>query len=140
MPSVFTRIIEGELPGRFVWRDERAVAFLTIEPMNPGHTLVVPRREVDHWIDLDADLAAHLFVVAQWIGMAQQRVWRPRRVGLMIVGDEVPHTHLHVVPINSAGELSFAHVDRHAEPAALDDAAARLRTALRELGAPGVSD
>lgn len=140
MPSVFTRIIEGELPGRFVWRDERAVAFLTIEPMNPGHTLVVPRVEVDHWIDLDADLAAHLFVVAQWIGMAQQRVWNPRRVGVMIVGDEVPHTHLHIVPINSAGELSFARVDRHPDPAALDDAAERIRAALRELGAPGVSD
>ncbi len=140
MPSIFSRIIAGEIPGRFVWKDDRAVAFLTIEPMMPGHTLVVPREEVDHWIDLEPALAAHLFNVAQQIGKAQQLEWNPSRIGMMIVGEEVPHAHLHVVPINSPGELSFAHVDRHADAAALDDAAARLRARLRELRAPGVSD
>jgi histidine triad (HIT) family protein len=140
MPTIFTRIIEGEIPGTFVWKDDRAVAFLSIAPMMPGHTLVVPRREVDHWIDLDPDLAAHLFQVAQWIGRAQQREWNPSRVGVMIVGEEVPHTHLHVVPINSPNELSFAHVDPSPSSGALDDAAQRIRTRLRELGAPGVSD
>jgi histidine triad (HIT) family protein len=138
--TVFSRIIAGEIPGRFVWKDDRAVAFLTVEPMNPGHTLVVPRQEVDHWIDLDADLAAHLFTVAQAVGQAQQAEWKPRRVGVMIVGDEVPHTHLHVVPINNAGELSFAHVDRSASAEALDDAAQRIRTRLRDLGYESVSD
>ena len=63
MPSLFTRIIDGEIPGRFVWKDDHCVAFLTIEPMRPGHTLVVPRKEVDHWIDLDAQLCAHIFEV-----------------------------------------------------------------------------
>jgi histidine triad (HIT) family protein len=140
MPSIFSRIIAGEVPGRFVWKDERAVAFLSIAPMMPGHTLVVPRDEVDHWIDLDPDLAGHLFRVAQWIGRAQQRAWEPARIGVMIVGEEVPHTHLHVVPINHPGELSFAHVDPSPEPAALDDAAARLRAELHALDAPAVSD
>jgi histidine triad (HIT) family protein len=140
MPSIFTRIIEGELPGRFVWRDAQAVAFLSINPMKPGHTLVVPREEVDHWIDLDPALAGHLFRVAQWVGRAQDAEWRPRRVGVMIVGDEVPHVHLHVVPIDAAGELSFARADPSPAPDALDDAAGRLRARLRELGAPGVSD
>jgi histidine triad (HIT) family protein len=140
MPTIFTRIIAGEIPGRFVWKDDRAVAFLTIEPMMPGHTLVVPREEVDHWIDLDPPLASHLFHVAQAIGRAQQAEWNPSRVGVMILGEEVPHTHLHVVPINHPGELSFAHVDRNASPEALDDAAARLRTRLRELGYDSVSD
>ena len=134
MPTLFSRIISGELPGRFVWRDPRVVAFLSIEPMMPGHTLVVPRDEVDHWIDLDADLAGHLFVVAQHIGRAQRLEWNPLRVGVMIVGEEVPHVHIHVVPINSPNELSFAHVDRNASAAALDDAAERLRARLRELG------
>jgi len=101
MPSIFTRIIDGEIPGRFVWRDDRAVAFLSIEPMRPGHVLVVPRTEVDHWIDLEPELAAHLFTVAQQIGRAQQAEWNPRRVGVLIVGDEVPHVHIHVVPITS---------------------------------------
>ena len=140
MPTIFSRIIAGEIPGRFVWKDDHVVAFLTIEPMMPGHTLVVPREEVDHWIDLDPDLAGHLFHVAQAIGRAQQAEWNPRRVGVMIVGEEVPHTHLHVVPINNVGELSFEHVDRSAPADALDDAAAKLRTRLRELGYDSVSD
>jgi histidine triad (HIT) family protein len=134
MPSIFTRIISGELPGRFVWRDDRVVAFLSIEPMRPGHVLVVPRDEVDHWIDLEPDLAAHLFSVAQQVGRAQQREWNPRRVGVLIVGDEVPHVHIHVVPINSPSELSFANIDRSPSAEALDDAADRIRERLREMG------
>jgi histidine triad (HIT) family protein len=134
MPTIFSRIISGELPGRFVWRDASAVAFLSIEPMRPGHVLVVPREEVDHWIDLDPELAGHLFVVAQEIGKAQRLEWNPMRVGVMIVGEEVPHAHLHVVPINSPSELSFAGVDRSPAPEALDDAAERIRARLRELG------
>src|SRR5262249_8955777 len=121
-------------PGRFVWRDTRVVAFLSIEPMMPGHTLVVPRDEVDHWIDMEPDLASHLFVVAQQIGKAQQLEWEPLRIGVMIVGEEVPHVHLHVVPINSPAELSFAHVDRDASAESMDDAAQRIRARLRELG------
>lgn len=139
MPSIFTRIIDGEIPGRFVWRDDRAVAFLSIAPMKPGHALVVPRDEVDHWIDLDPALAAHLFTVAQAIGRAQDAAFSPRRVGVMIVGDEVRHAHLHVVPIDSAGELSFAQVDSDPDDAALDDAADRLRAALRDHGAASVA-
>lgn len=134
MASIFSRIINGDIPGRFVWRDDRAVAFLSIEPMRPGHVLVVPRAEVDHWIDLEPDLASHLFAIAQQIGRAQQVEWNPRRVGVLIVGDEVPHTHIHVVPINAASELSFANVDRSPAPEDLDDAADRIRARLREMG------
>jgi histidine triad (HIT) family protein len=140
MSTIFSRIIDGELPARFVWKDDRAVAFLSIAPMMPGHTLVVPRAEVDHWIDLDPALAGHLFNVAQQIGKAQQLEWNPSRIGVLIVGEEVPHAHLHVVPINSPNELSFAHVDGSPDAAAMDDAAARIRARLRQLGAPGVSD
>jgi histidine triad (HIT) family protein len=140
MPSIFSRIIAGELPGRFVWKDERVVAFLSIAPMMPGHTLVVPREEVDHWIDLDPELAGHLFRVAQQIGQAQQREWNPARIGVLIMGEEVPHTHVHVVPVNSPNELTFAHVDASPDPAALDDAAERIRVRLRELGCANVSD
>jgi histidine triad (HIT) family protein len=134
MPTIFSRIISGEFPGRFVWRDPSVVAFLSIEPMRPGHVLVVPRDEVDHWIDLDPELAGRLFNVAQEIGKAQRLEWNPMRVGVLIVGEEVPHVHIHVVPINSPGELSFAGVDRSPAPEALDDAAERIRARLRELG------
>lgn len=140
MPSVFTKIIDGEIPGIFVWKDPQCVAFLSIAPMKPGHTLVVPRQEVDHWIDLDPALTERLFTVAQTIGRAQQEAFSPRRVGVMIVGDEVPHAHVHVVPIDSAGELSFARADQSPPPGTLDDAATRLRRALRAQGAEHVPD
>ena len=134
MATLFTRIIEGEIPGRFVWRDDRAVGLLTIAPITPGHTLVVPRAEVDQWTDLDTDLAAHLMTVAQRIGQAQMAVFRPVRVGMMIAGLEVPHCHLHVLPIGSEADLSFARADHDPDPALLDDAATRLRSGLRDLG------
>ena len=134
MPSIFSRIIAGELPGTFVWKDARAVAFLSIAPMMPGHTLVVPRDEIDHWIDLEPALAAHLFQVAQTIGRAQDLEWKPRRVGMLIVGEEVPHTHLHVVPINHPEELTFAHANPSPDFDAIGAAAARIRARLRELG------
>jgi histidine triad (HIT) family protein len=134
MATLFTRIIDGEIPGRFVWSDERAVGFLTIAPITPGHTLVVPRAEIDHWLDLDADLAAHLMAVAQGIGKAQMAAFRPVRVGMIVAGLEVPHCHLHVLPIDRESDLSFARADHSPDPAALDDAAARLRAALHDLG------
>jgi histidine triad (HIT) family protein len=140
VPSIFSRIIAGELPGTFVWKDDRAVAFLSIAPMMPGHTLVVPREEIDHWINLDPALAAHLFAVAQQIGRAQDLEWKPRRVGMLIVGEEVPHTHLHVVPINHPEELTFAHADPSPDFDAIADAAMRMRTRLRELGRGEASD
>ena len=130
MPTLFTRIIEGELPGRFVYRDERCVAFLTIEPISPGHTLVVPIEVVDHWSDLDPGLASHCFTVAQRIGRAIDEVWHPERIAVIIAGMEVPHTHVHVLGIDSEAQLSFAAVDRNPDPAALDDAADRIRAAL----------
>ena len=140
MPTIFTRIIEGELPGRFVWRDDVCVAFLSIAPLKLGHTLVVPRAEVDHWIDLDPDVNAHLMRVAQQIAAAQQRAFSPTRIGLMIAGLEVPHVHLHVVPIDGMADLDCGHADANPDPEALDAAAETLRGALRDAGATGVSD
>jgi histidine triad (HIT) family protein len=131
MATLFTRIINGEIPGRFVWRDDRAVAFLSIAPLRPGHTLVVPIQEVDHWIDLEPDLAAHLMVVSHQIGRAAQRAFSPARIALIIAGMEVPHCHLHVVPIDKESDLHFANADHEAKPTDLDAAADRLRAALR---------
>jgi histidine triad (HIT) family protein len=130
MASVFTMILDGQLPGRFVYRDDVCAAFLTIEPLSPGHTLVVPNAEVEHWIDLDPDLAAHLMEVAQRVGAAIDAVYKPEKVGLMIAGLEVPHVHLHVTPINSVHDLDFDNVDRSAKPEDLDTAAAAITEAL----------
>ncbi|MBM4382332.1 MAG: HIT family protein [Deltaproteobacteria bacterium] len=139
MPSLFTRIIRGELPGRFVWRDAQCVAFLTIAPLRQGHTLVVPIREVDHWLDLAPEEAAHLTVVAQKIGRAMQSAFSPVKVGLMIAGLEVPHVHLHLVPIHELRDLDFARAEKNPAPAAMDEAAAKLRAALRAAGHAEVS-
>jgi len=139
MPTLFTKIIEGDIPGRFVWRQDDVVAFLTINPITPGHTLVVPVAEVDHWVDLDAGVAARCFEVAQVIGRAQMAALSPTRIGLIIAGLEVPHTHLHVVPIDAERDLSFANADARASPGSLQAAADRLRAALTARGASGVS-
>jgi histidine triad (HIT) family protein len=134
MPSVFTKIIQGELPGRLVWKDEQCVAMLTINPLKPGHTLVVPRQEVDHWIDVPPDLSRHLFDVAQTIGKAQQAAFKPAKIGLVIVGLEVRHAHLHVVPIDQMRDLDFANAQKNPDPKALDAAAEKLRAALKAMG------
>ena len=112
MATLFTRIIEGDLPGRFVWRDDTAVAFLTIEPLTPGHTLVVPRVEVDHWLDLDEEVWVHCSMVARTIGLAIQAAFDPPRVATIVAGFEVPHTHLHVLQTSDMADLDFARVDR----------------------------
>jgi histidine triad (HIT) family protein len=140
MPTIFTRIIEGELPGRFVWRDDVCVAFLSINPLRPGHTLVVPRAEVDHWIDLEPEVNAHLVRVAQEIGAAQQQAFTPTRIGLMVAGLEVPHVHLHVLPIDGVHDLDFDNAQRDPDGAGLDAAATALREALRARGAAHVSE
>jgi diadenosine tetraphosphate (Ap4A) HIT family hydrolase len=132
--TLFTRIIDGELPGRFVWADDRAVAFLSINPLGPGHTLVVPRAEVDHWIDADPDLVAHLTAVAHTVGRAVQVVWAPPRVGLVIAGFEVPHLHLHVFPAWRMGAFDFATAARGVDDAEQDEHRDRLRAALRAAG------
>jgi histidine triad (HIT) family protein len=130
MASLFTRIIQGEIPGRFVFRDDRVVAFLTIAPLKPGHTLVVPIQEVDHWIDMPVDLAAHTFAVAQKVAKAIQQEFQPTKVGLIIAGLEVRHTHLHLSPIWEIGDLIFAKQQQNPDPALMDDAMHRLRRAL----------
>jgi histidine triad (HIT) family protein len=130
MSTIFTKIIDGELPGRFVYRDDLCVAFLTIAPICPGHALVVPRAEVDHWINLSDDLAGHLTVVAKRIGVAQTVAFGAERISLIIAGLEVPHTHLHVLPITTEADIDFRRANTAVDPAELDDIAARLRTAL----------
>ena len=134
MTTIFSKIIRGEAPARFIWKDELCVAFLTIEPRQPGHTLVVPREEVDRWLDVPDTLIAHLMVVAHKIGLAQRDEWQSDRAGLMIEGYMVPHLHIHVWPSWSPWEFHPGGIDRSAKPADLDEAAVRLRARMRSHG------
>jgi histidine triad (HIT) family protein len=140
MPTVFTRIIDGEIPATFVWKDDRCVAFMSINPLRPGHTLVVSRKEIDHWLDCPGPLRDHLFEVAQRIGEAIQDGFAPTRVGLMIAGLEVPHLHIHVVPIDGVHDLDFANAAASVERDELEEAAETIRRRLRDRGLPGVAD
>jgi len=132
MSSLFTRIINREIPGRFVYEDDHCVAFLTVAPIRPGHTLVVPRAEVDHWLDLPPELTAHLFQAAQKVGRGLQQAFPCQKIGLMIAGLEVPHTHLHLVPVNAISDLDFAQQNARTPAEELDEAAQRIRAALTE--------
>ncbi len=134
MSTLFTKIIDGRIPGRFVWSDDVAVGFLSINPLGPGHTLVVPRAEVDHWVDADAELLARLTAVAHTIGTAVRTVWQPPRVGLLVAGFEVPHLHLHVFPAWEMAAFDFTNAAPSVDAAEQDAHRDALRTALRAAG------
>ena len=140
MATIFSRIIQGEIPGTFVWRDEHCVAFMSINPLRPGHVLVVPREEIDHWIDCPAPLRDHLLEVAQVIGSALHEIHRSEKVGMMIAGLEVPHLHIHLVPIDGASDLDFANAAQSVDHDELDAEAATIRERLAASGAIGASD
>lgn len=139
MATIFTKIIGGEIPGTFVWRDDHCVAFMSINPLRDGHVLVVPRIEVDHWLDCPAGIRDRLFEVSQTIGRALNAVYSPVKVGLMIAGLEVPHLHIHVVPIDGVHDLDFANAAASVDGSALDESARAIRAELERLGASGVS-
>ena len=134
MPSIFTRIIDGEIPGRFVWRDDTVVAWIDIRPLSSGHSLVVPIVEIDLWTDLPVDTVTHTMRVAHAVANAQLAVWPASRAGLMIAGFEVPHVHLHVFPTDGMHNFDFRTANTNALPEALDADMHRLRDALRTLG------
>lgn len=134
MATLFTRIIDGELPGRFVWSDDTCVAFLSIGPITQGHTLVVPREEVDKWTDASPELVAHLSTVAQTIGQAQLKAFGAERAGLMIAGFEVDHLHVHVWPTNSLEDYNLDNVQNDVAAEVFDEAQRKILDALKEAG------
>ncbi|KNX36870.1 HIT family protein [Luteipulveratus halotolerans] len=135
MATLFSKIIDGEIPGHFVWKDDVCVAFLVIDPFTDGHTIVVPRAEVDQWTDAEDDVLAHLTRVAKQIGLAQKSAFSAERAGLMVMGYEVPHLHVHVWPTTSIADFDLFKIVTHGEDQQVLAANAdRLRTALRDLG------
>jgi diadenosine tetraphosphate (Ap4A) HIT family hydrolase len=133
MATVFTKIINGEIPGRFVYEDDDIVAFLTIAPMTQGHTLVVPRAELDQWQDVDAPEFNKVMSVSQLIGKAVCQAFGVERAGVIIAGLEVPHLHIHVFPARNLSDFGFANVDHNPSPESLDEAQAKIKAALSEL-------
>lgn len=134
MSTLFTKIINGEIPGRFVWKDPEVVAFLTIAPITPGHTLVVPREEVDSWTHASPELLGKVMDVARKIGKVQEELFDAKRVGVLMEGFEVDHLHVHVWPAYSIADFEVHNVDHNPDPAIMDATAVKLRAALRSAG------
>ncbi|BDD84180.1 hypothetical HIT-like protein [Tsukamurella pulmonis] len=130
MASVFSKIIAGELPGRFVYQDDAVVAFLTIAPLTQGHVLVVPREEIDHWESIDDELWNHITTVSRKLGRAVKRAFDAPRAGVVIAGLEVPHLHVHVFPAYSLNDFDFGQADPNPSAESLDEAQTKIVEAL----------
>ena len=109
MPSIFTRIIKGEIPCYKIAEDENFFAFLDINPLKKGHTLVVPKTEVDYIFDLEKDTLAGMMVFSQKIARAIEKVVACNRIGVVVLGLEVPHAHIHLIPIDSEADVRFSN-------------------------------
>ncbi len=107
MPSIFTRIINREIPAHIIAEDEQFIAFLDVMPLVEGHTLVVPKQEVDYIFDLDAATVADMMVFAQKVALTLKKTISCKRIGVAVIGLEVPHAHVHLVPMNSMGDINF---------------------------------
>ncbi|WP_026460964.1 HIT family protein [Schaalia suimastitidis] len=133
MSTVFEKIISGEWAGRFLWADDICVVISTIEPVGPGHALVIPRQPWAKWTDCPSDIAEHLMRVARIIALAQETTFEVDRCALIIAGFEVPHTHLHVIPARSEADCHLGNAQA-ASAQELDEAAKRLRKTLQTQG------
>ena len=130
MTTVFTRILRGEIPGTFVHRDDTCAAFMSINPLADGHLLVVPREEVDHWIDLPPETSRHLFEVSHRLSIALNDAFPCERVGMIIAGYEIDHCHIHLVPTTTIADFNFANAAATVERETLEENAARIIAAL----------
>ena len=108
MASIFTRIINREIPGHIIAEDDRFIAILDINPLVMGHTLVIPKKEVDYIFDLDDDVLSDLILFARKVGKAVEKTIPCLRIGISVIGLEVPHTHVHLIPMNSMGDINFS--------------------------------
>ena len=126
MATIFTRIIQGEIPCHKLYEDPQCISFLDIRPINPGHALVIPKQETDYIFDLEDDVLRHLITTAKQSGIAIDRSVECERVGIIVAGLEVPHAHMHLVPINGVGDINFANA-RPADDAALAALAETIR-------------
>ena len=130
MTTIFSHIINGNIPGTFVYRDDLCVAFMSINPLADGHVLVVPIEEVDHWIDMSPELSKHMFEVSHTLSRAVSQAFPCERVGLLIAGYEVNHCHIHLVPTQTMHELNFANAAQSVERERLEANAEKIIAAL----------
>lgn len=131
MPSIFTRIVNGEIPCYKVAEDDRFFAFLDINPLKEGHTLVIPKKEVDYIFDLEEDILAGMMVFSQKVALAIEKVVPCNRIGVVVLGLEVPHAHIHLIPIDSEADVRFSNPRVKLTEDEYKDLAARIRKEIK---------
>jgi histidine triad (HIT) family protein len=129
MATIFSKIVAGEIPAERLREDDDFLAFLDVRPIRTGHSLVIPKQEIDHFFDLPDDLLARLMVFAKPVANAIREETGAARVGCAVVGIEVPHAHLHLVPVDGAHDIDFRRA-KEADPDDLKAMAERLRARL----------
>ena len=130
MPSLFTRIVNRELPAYILAEDERFLAFLDINPLVPGHALVIPKKEVDYIFDLDDKTLADLHVFAKKVALAIRKAVPCKRIGVAVIGLEVPHVHVHLVPMNTMGDINFSRAKLNPSKEELSAVAEKIKKAF----------
>ena len=133
MPTIFTRIINGEIPAHKVAETLNCIAFLDISPLVTGHTLVIPKIETDYLFDLNDDMLAELFVFSKKVAKAIDASITCKRVGVAVIGLEVPHAHIHLVPLNSVGDINFSKAKLNPNYDELKQTAEKIRVAYNSL-------
>lgn len=130
MASIFTRIINREIPGHIIAEDDKFIAFLDVMPLVHGHVLVVPKQETDYIFDLDDETLSGLYVFAKNVAAAQKKVIFCKRIGIAVIGLEVPHAHVHLVPMNSVGDINFTQPKLKPSQEELASVAEKIRNAF----------
>ncbi|WKN45483.1 HIT family protein [Tunicatimonas pelagia] len=130
MPSIFTKIINREIPGHIVAENDHAIAFLDIRPLTKGHTLIVPKQEVDYLFDLDDEAYTRLNLFAKQVAIGIKKVINCQRIATAVIGLEVPHAHIHLIPINSMSDANFSNPKLNLSDEEMAQVATDIRSAV----------
>ena len=130
MPSIFSKIVNGEIPCHKIYESENYLAFLDISPLAEGHTLVIPKKEIDYIFNIENDLLSGMMLFAKKVAKAIETTITCKRIGIAVIGLEVPHAHIHLVPINEIGDINFSKPKMQLTQEKLADTARRIRSNL----------
>jgi histidine triad (HIT) family protein len=130
MESIFTKIVKGEVPAHKIAEDERFLAFLDVFPLQKGHTLVIPKKQIDYLFDLENTLLADMMVFAKYVAQAVKKATDCNRIGVAVIGLEVPHAHVHLIPINQMNDMNFAQPKKKFAPEEMEEIANKIREQL----------
>jgi len=129
MATIFTKIVSGEIPSHKVHENDKFIAFLDINPLKAGHTLVVPKKEIDYIFDLPADLLSEILLFSKEVARKIESVVDCQRIGVSVIGLEVPHAHVHLIPMNSVSDMNFAKPKLDLDSEYMADLAEKIRQA-----------